>query len=762
MTKPEESVTMTWAEEDYLVSFSDLACHHFADLRGIFGISKQSLVQSLCDKPMESSRFSGGASTATYYRSADQRFLLKSLTKQESVILLDFLPAYKSYMQSHPRSRLPKFVGMVVVGLESQKLVVIYVVMENFFAHAGRMDAVYDLKGSKYKRCCLAADQRKEFKATRRSAFIMKDVDFRLNQEKLYLVPSDRQALISDLKQDSEFLKVHGFMDYSLLLGLQRAPPTDSVDLHRAVSCWMQNLNNFKLFASHPVGAQAILHYAQSTQEQNLINICQLHQAAEGVARHLAATFDPSFPSTSVWSTLFMVERLVQTFFIPSASQFVAPLSDAHVRRLRRGIDSASEVALDSKVGGNQKGSDDYWDNYGEGEVATHQMAPHFQPTQEGQFVATDSAEHHGAALLDQAITTELWKTLRAVVDESAALMHSVMILEPMKDSSGFLFSQPLQIAQLELLRASSQAVVVQELRIGAESKVATDATEGTADAAKRAIEHTSTVGEVGPFGTSRIMRRDPGDVSPLHLGSDSVLQCFPMLACAKNDGPNTLRTISGDVCIVGVVDILQMYTVKKLVETSLKGIVVEKKILSSVPPEPYAMRWQQLCERIFQSSVDAATPLQKLPQKQRIRKSTKKQQEPLCDSEPKQMQNGSSTEASTTSNDDVSFDCDDQELSDSGLQRDRTDSWSEWAWVVSSTVASPVVGVVRITGSVVAAAGTIVGKIAGASLSALTGSKGISGDVLPKSQNPAAMFSTDGPGVVFDSELGVAGGKWI
>eukprot|EP00808_Paulinella_micropora_P008503 g31931.t1 len=816
----DDSVGLCWADDggEGTVVVTHWARRQFGALHASFGLSADVLMQSLCGR-LESSQQGGGNSAAVYYRSCDQRFMLKSLTKQEAASLLEFLPAYKAHVTAQPSSRLPRLVGMLSVSLESHKLLACYVIMENFFALSGPMDAVYDLKGSKYKRCALSEEERTLFKEIRHNSTIMKDVDYILNEERLFLLPAQREALIKTLQHDSDLLLRCGFMDYSLLLGLQRAPASQLTEFKAKVRCWMEDPERFGRFAAHPAGAKAILHYAQAGQRRELTNACQLHAAADGLSTHLAASFNPAFPKSSVYGSKLMVQRLVETFLSPSAKQFVPGMSAGPVRRLRDWLEVLAADRDKDKHAHSKHSDDDYWDSsensdrveqVGGGRWQAHPAVASRPVLETSLSVLDTSLSSMEEVLLDsesieqaaeedeefeqedeerldneemdyahlphparpsplcsdgapgrtssERAMTELCSALRAVLAESAQLMYA-LLMEDANEAALFFKSLPLHIAQLELMRAHACRKGRARTQLPASQP-----SEQQADDSDRTSTPEQRDTEAEPLAEEKKVEVDvEGKTEAASCGgakesaggsAQDVLEGFPILACAQQDGPDTLRALSGDLCVVGIVDILQQYTVKKYVETSLKGVLVDNKMVSSQPPEPYAQRWQHLCKHVFLSTVDATAPPE----------ASFEHDELLEGGEGGEQEGHGGQDRSGEARTDKA----EQQAPINNSEAE--ESWSEWAWVVSSSVAAPAVGIVRITGSVLTAAGSVAGNVVGRLASTgrsatvqqpgRAGAAGTTSDA--NTQTASHMFSSEGPGVVFDETLGVAGGLWV
>ena len=228
----------------------------FEDIRlRVCNIDTKDYVLSLRETTKE--RFSEGASGAFLFFSADQKYIIKSMTEEEHHVLMDILPSYHAYLIEHPKSMLTKFVGCHSVAL-SYTGKVYFCVMRNIFYGAKKIHETYDLKGSWIDRAgALPSAKSKAFTecrfcdqwyrvGVRRSLpgqtcsvrpngkhvakIIFKDMDvnwkFELNRK-----VGDR--LYAQLCFDADFLCSHGIMDYSLLIGVEkhRIPLDGSVDI---------------------------------------------------------------------------------------------------------------------------------------------------------------------------------------------------------------------------------------------------------------------------------------------------------------------------------------------------------------------------------------------------------------------------------------------------------------------------------------------------------------------------------------------------
>ncbi|KAF8309057.1 hypothetical protein DL93DRAFT_2086239 [Clavulina sp. PMI_390] len=163
----------------------------------------------------------GGKSKASFFKTADDRFILKTLVTAWHVsdlqVLLELSPSYFAYMnqtQDKPSAlaKLLGFFSIEVKNLESGNIEskADILVMENLFWNC-KPNTVYDLKGIRGRKS--KSDQKKT----------LMDVDFMENQRKTptYIGPRSKYVLQEALNSDAEFLASSNVMDYSLLLGVE-------------------------------------------------------------------------------------------------------------------------------------------------------------------------------------------------------------------------------------------------------------------------------------------------------------------------------------------------------------------------------------------------------------------------------------------------------------------------------------------------------------------------------------------------------------
>jgi 1-phosphatidylinositol-4-phosphate 5-kinase len=225
VTPPHPSNDFKWKDYNPIV---------FRQLRGLFGISNSEYILSTCGDHALREMPSPGKSGSVFFVSQDERFIIKTMRKEEVKLLLRTLPLYYAHVASHPDTLISRFYGIHRITLASGRKVR-FVVMNNIFATEMPLHKIYDLKGSTYKRTALGASlaPRSPSKAPKEqadssssssganlnpaSSIIFKDLDLK---SAFQLKKPVAERLQRQLAADAEFLQSADVMDYSLLLGV--------------------------------------------------------------------------------------------------------------------------------------------------------------------------------------------------------------------------------------------------------------------------------------------------------------------------------------------------------------------------------------------------------------------------------------------------------------------------------------------------------------------------------------------------------------
>ena len=167
----------------------------------------------------------GGKSGLMFYKTSDDRFVLKQMSKFEYGSFLEFAPHYFNYMkeslETGTKTLLGKIVGVYKVGFKNSEsgagLNMEFLIMENLF-FGKNVNKSYDLKGSVRNRLITEAD-------TEGQGIVLLDENLlRVSCESpLYLNQQDKDVLNQAINRDSSFLASHCMMDYSLLAGVCEA-----------------------------------------------------------------------------------------------------------------------------------------------------------------------------------------------------------------------------------------------------------------------------------------------------------------------------------------------------------------------------------------------------------------------------------------------------------------------------------------------------------------------------------------------------------
>ena len=123
------------------VLFTDYAPHVFRYLRTkIYGISDTEYLESILPSTIKSiksisediiAKFSEGRSGAFFFYSQDNKYLIKTLNRSESQLLLNTLYRYVEYMKKNNKTYLTKYYGLHSIKLYSK--IIYFIVNGNVF-----------------------------------------------------------------------------------------------------------------------------------------------------------------------------------------------------------------------------------------------------------------------------------------------------------------------------------------------------------------------------------------------------------------------------------------------------------------------------------------------------------------------------------------------------------------------------------------------------------------------------------------------------
>ncbi|KDQ21242.1 hypothetical protein BOTBODRAFT_60985 [Botryobasidium botryosum FD-172 SS1] len=220
---PKPHIKCDWAVGKRLrISCTIYYANQFESLRRRCGVDDV-MLRSL--KYSRSWNASGGKSKSNFFKSSDDRFIIKTLVNAWNVadlqVLIELGPAYFRYMDttSGKPSVLAKLVGFYTIKVKnlesgSTEAKADLLVMENLF-YDQKIARSFDLKGIQGRKVKVG----EAAGAAKKTLF---DSEWIEDQQKgLLLVQPHSKAILQEaIRSDAEFLAKNNIMDYSLLLGI--------------------------------------------------------------------------------------------------------------------------------------------------------------------------------------------------------------------------------------------------------------------------------------------------------------------------------------------------------------------------------------------------------------------------------------------------------------------------------------------------------------------------------------------------------------
>lgn len=168
----------------------------------------------------------GGKSGSSFFKTADDRFIIKELTHAEFDSFVAFAPSYFEYMSQALFHDLPtmlaKLFGVYQVtvrkGNASPSVKMYVIVMENVF-YCDKSTKFFDLKGSMRNRRATETGKAKEVLLDENMVEYIYDTP-------LFVHEHSKRTLRASLYNDTLFLTKMNIMDYSLVIGLDMEKKT--------------------------------------------------------------------------------------------------------------------------------------------------------------------------------------------------------------------------------------------------------------------------------------------------------------------------------------------------------------------------------------------------------------------------------------------------------------------------------------------------------------------------------------------------------
>jgi len=162
-------------------------------------------------KDLPSMDLGAGRSGSRFVFSADRKFMFKTLPAHEVETLKDIARDYRRYIQTHPQSRIMRFLALHRFRRGNEYLYV--VIMNNIlFSHGLKLGDMFDLKG----RIIKPSSAKKLAGSSEKAGGMWKD-----NQlHRKFMPTNNARALQKALEDDAKFLCSQNCIDYSLLVGV--------------------------------------------------------------------------------------------------------------------------------------------------------------------------------------------------------------------------------------------------------------------------------------------------------------------------------------------------------------------------------------------------------------------------------------------------------------------------------------------------------------------------------------------------------------
>eukprot|EP01133_Synstelium_polycarpum_P019979 gene19979-23941_t len=170
-----------------------------------------SAIRSLSDISPDEYLFSEGKSGSFMCFTPDNKYLIKTITGQESMLLRKKMYRFHEFLSLNRSSYLLRFYGSYKITMPNDHIVYL-AIMSNVFSNSDKkVSERYDLKGSKINRGGHSNYDSKSLGL---------DLDFINTREYLRIPEALKRTVVEQIQRDAEFLTSLNIMDYSLLIGV--------------------------------------------------------------------------------------------------------------------------------------------------------------------------------------------------------------------------------------------------------------------------------------------------------------------------------------------------------------------------------------------------------------------------------------------------------------------------------------------------------------------------------------------------------------
>ena len=213
MRFPAKGSPQTPAHPNRDFKFKDYSPLLFKAIRDRFHINNVDYLLSVCGNLNYLEFISNSKSGAFFFYSYDRKFMIKTISHDESKWLRSILPQYYNYVLNETDTLLTRFYGMHRVKPHKRPQVH-FLIMASVFYTDNYISRVFDLKGSTHGRSATEKERK------RGDGCVFKDNDLIQQNVTISIGKEKAEKLAQQMRRDTQFLQRLNFMDYSLLVGV--------------------------------------------------------------------------------------------------------------------------------------------------------------------------------------------------------------------------------------------------------------------------------------------------------------------------------------------------------------------------------------------------------------------------------------------------------------------------------------------------------------------------------------------------------------
>jgi 1-phosphatidylinositol-4-phosphate 5-kinase len=351
MRFPSEGSALTPAHEMRSFKFKDYAPEVFRNIRARFNIEAADYLLTICGDFQYLEFISNSKSGQFFFYSHDRRYMIKTISQNESKFLRKILPDYAKHILSNPNTLLNRFMGMHRVKPHKKKEVH-FLIMGSVFYGTKFIHRTFDLKGSKQGRFATAGEKES-------LNCVFKDNDFLDQKIRIEVGPKKADLLKKQLAADVEFLRKLKIMDYSVLLGIhdggapvpsppEPTPKSDSDLLFPTDKVDGMKIEVLKSPSSPDLKQVPVRRATSASSSPHSTDEKRVHRHTIGGSSEIPLPLEPGFRRQSTYG----VPKRYNVHSSPIDIQFHAPAFEPipvkELGEVKKRSDSAKSLAVNS------------------------------------------------------------------------------------------------------------------------------------------------------------------------------------------------------------------------------------------------------------------------------------------------------------------------------------------------------------------------------------------------------------------------------